>query len=334
MWNNCRNIKKCTFVQCAHSKDSHLRSLIRIFTGCNLDSQGCKVSSCGHWRLWSDCGNAQADLSLFWALISEGTFSHVKGQLFLKYYFTVDWLRLSFSPIDEREQGRPRLTSCLCNWTTNYQLELNLSIAERLNIKQRRSWWDESLWAYHLNLRCLQKPIITAYGKHHIARPRSHWGIFAVQWYIKVRYPNILLEESKDSDYKSPINYSWRTLFFFCIVCHMNLYLSHLFTYDIMLKMGKFQNSHQWINIWYHSDTDTRNSLFLLEFMPGQLKRYTLVFKTGRKPSLRIRTARSGQCLFALQNCCTDKQRKFGSGFLGAQTEKKKEKKETLFQRF
>ena len=25
-----------------------LHSLIRIFTGCILDSQGCKVSSCGH----------------------------------------------------------------------------------------------------------------------------------------------------------------------------------------------------------------------------------------------------------------------------------------------
>ena len=26
---------------------------------------------------WSDCGDAQADLSLRWAILSEGTFSHV-----------------------------------------------------------------------------------------------------------------------------------------------------------------------------------------------------------------------------------------------------------------
>ena len=40
---------------CAPNADSgqraHLRSLIRIFTGRILDSQGCKVSSCGKRRL-------------------------------------------------------------------------------------------------------------------------------------------------------------------------------------------------------------------------------------------------------------------------------------------
>ena len=43
---------------------AHSRSLIRIFTGRILDSQDCKVSSCEHQWLWTDCGNAQADLSL------------------------------------------------------------------------------------------------------------------------------------------------------------------------------------------------------------------------------------------------------------------------------
>ena len=53
------------------------RSLIRIFTRRYLDSQWCKVSSCGQRRLWSDCADAQADLSLRWALMSVSTFSHV-----------------------------------------------------------------------------------------------------------------------------------------------------------------------------------------------------------------------------------------------------------------
>ena len=55
---------------------------LRISTDQNLhcahfDSQDCKFSSCGQWRLWSDCADAQADLSLRWAHLSEGTFSHV-----------------------------------------------------------------------------------------------------------------------------------------------------------------------------------------------------------------------------------------------------------------
>ena len=55
----------------------HLQSLISILTQHILDSQGCKVSSCGRRRLWADCANAQADLSLRWAHVSECTFSHI-----------------------------------------------------------------------------------------------------------------------------------------------------------------------------------------------------------------------------------------------------------------
>ena len=66
-------------------------SLIRIaFTQSNqnlhwehLDSQGCKCSSPGQRRLWSDCTDAQADLSLCWAHMSEGTFSHIAAQMSL-----------------------------------------------------------------------------------------------------------------------------------------------------------------------------------------------------------------------------------------------------------
>ena len=56
---------------CAPSEDSdqpaRSRRLIRIFAGHILDSQGCKVSSCGERRLWFDCADSQADLSLRWA---------------------------------------------------------------------------------------------------------------------------------------------------------------------------------------------------------------------------------------------------------------------------
>ena len=42
-------------------------TVIKIFTGHILDSQGCKVSSCGQWRLWSDCTDEHTDLGLCWA---------------------------------------------------------------------------------------------------------------------------------------------------------------------------------------------------------------------------------------------------------------------------
>ena len=64
---------------CAPSEDSDQpaisRSLTRSFAGRNLVSQGYNVSSCVQRRLLSDCADAQADLSLCWAHMSEDTFS-------------------------------------------------------------------------------------------------------------------------------------------------------------------------------------------------------------------------------------------------------------------
>ena len=67
---NRRNEPLChkTYLRtCAPSEDldqpAHSRSLIRIFSGRLLDSQGYKVSSCGQRILWSDCPGAQADSS-------------------------------------------------------------------------------------------------------------------------------------------------------------------------------------------------------------------------------------------------------------------------------
>ena len=43
---------------------AHLRNLMRNFTGHFLDSQRCKVSSCGQQRLWSNCADMQVDLNI------------------------------------------------------------------------------------------------------------------------------------------------------------------------------------------------------------------------------------------------------------------------------
>ena len=68
-----RIVRKLTFGR-VPSEDSdqpaHSRSLIRILAMRILDSQGCKVSSRGQWRLWSDCADSQADLSLRWVHMS------------------------------------------------------------------------------------------------------------------------------------------------------------------------------------------------------------------------------------------------------------------------
>ena len=58
----------------------HSCSLIRIFNGCALDSQGLK--SISQRTMKTDCTDVQADLNLCWALVSDGTFSrcisHIK----------------------------------------------------------------------------------------------------------------------------------------------------------------------------------------------------------------------------------------------------------------
>ena len=36
---------------------------------------------CAQWRFWSDCANAQADLNLRWAHMSEGTFAYVAANM-------------------------------------------------------------------------------------------------------------------------------------------------------------------------------------------------------------------------------------------------------------
>ena len=104
---------------CAPREDSdqpaHSRSLIRIFTGCILDSQGCKDSSCGQRRLWSDCADAQADLSLRWALMSEGMF-HVAFQfstvcvIYIVESYDKDWYIETKQNIDsESEKCQTRI---------------------------------------------------------------------------------------------------------------------------------------------------------------------------------------------------------------------------------
>ena len=66
---------------CVPSEDSdqtaHLRSLIRIFTGLILESQGCKASSCIQWRLWSKSFHVHVDFDLRWAHMLGGKFSHI-----------------------------------------------------------------------------------------------------------------------------------------------------------------------------------------------------------------------------------------------------------------
>ena len=76
-----RNVKIHIFW---HVRQTHPRSLIRVFVFrlkklCILD-----ISKCAQWRFWSDCANAQADLNLRWSHMGEGTFNDAVAHL---YYF-------------------------------------------------------------------------------------------------------------------------------------------------------------------------------------------------------------------------------------------------------
>ena len=75
---------------------AHSRSLIRIFTERILDSQACKASSCGQRRLWSDCADAQAYLSLHWVHVVGDMFYHVATHLVM--VGAIDCLRRALLP--------------------------------------------------------------------------------------------------------------------------------------------------------------------------------------------------------------------------------------------
>ena len=68
----------------------HLHSLNRIFTGIAKDV----VSSWGQQRLWSNCPDAQADLCLHWAHVSEGTYSH-----FVAYIVKFEYHNYPLGPV-------------------------------------------------------------------------------------------------------------------------------------------------------------------------------------------------------------------------------------------
>ena len=84
-YNLNRNIRKPTFGR-APGEDSdqteHSHSLIRIFFGRIFDSQGYNVSLSRQWRFWSDCADAQVDLSLRLAHMSKGIFSHLSDHFY------------------------------------------------------------------------------------------------------------------------------------------------------------------------------------------------------------------------------------------------------------
>ena len=53
------------------------------------------------WRFWSDCANAQADLNLLWAHMSEGTLSaikaHIRASSWLNY-------KIAYTPKEDSDQ--------------------------------------------------------------------------------------------------------------------------------------------------------------------------------------------------------------------------------------
>ena len=76
------HVRTASFIlACAFAQSGQiLHSAVRI-----LDSQGCKVSSCGQQSLWSDSTGTQADLNLRLMHISDGTFYHIEDFFITTY---------------------------------------------------------------------------------------------------------------------------------------------------------------------------------------------------------------------------------------------------------
>ena len=122
---------------CAPREDSdqpaHLGSLIRIFTERILNSQWCNVSLCGQRRLWSDCADAQADLSLRLTHMLEGTCSHTEAQLLVMLFLTpllpavITIIRSCNLPLfrDRRETICGCLSTCQTQYSTTWTMPSN-----------------------------------------------------------------------------------------------------------------------------------------------------------------------------------------------------------------
>ena len=75
------NLRKRTFRYVRLTKAAHPRCLIRVFIVRTKKLCILGYPKCAQWRFWSDCANAQSDLNLRWAHISEGTSPGVAAYL-------------------------------------------------------------------------------------------------------------------------------------------------------------------------------------------------------------------------------------------------------------
>ena len=58
-------------------------SVSRVFVVCMMKRSILGYLKCAQWRFWSDCANAQADLNLHWARMTDVTFSDVAALFIL-----------------------------------------------------------------------------------------------------------------------------------------------------------------------------------------------------------------------------------------------------------
>ena len=145
--------QETTLRTCALSEDSdqtaYSRSLIRIFTGRDLDSQECNVSTCGQQRLWPDCADVQADLSLRWAHMSEGTLPDVATRIVMGVLFGTKHLQNSFRIIGRLHlrvwADKRSFISCDLNCNV-YTYIMQVMAYPRLGDQQRTGGRKQTAW--------------------------------------------------------------------------------------------------------------------------------------------------------------------------------------------
>ena len=97
-----RNVRKRTFEYVLPAKIQISLHIRAVWSKSSLGAFWITKDATYHqWRLWSDFAYAQADLSLRWVHMSEGTFSHVEAQIvwqsYHKWSATWEMARMSYA---------------------------------------------------------------------------------------------------------------------------------------------------------------------------------------------------------------------------------------------
>ena len=156
-----RNMWKHTFWH-EHHKPAHSCSRIRVYIVHMKKLCTLGYPKCTQWRFWSDCTNAQADLNLHWAHMTEGTLSDIAAFFYSTGNIPIRWIlkmKLKITvDTDQKQQnviwsGSTMFTTWMhkhvVKWncsnfrirSTQGVLNITVTIADSFKTNQRLAFW-------------------------------------------------------------------------------------------------------------------------------------------------------------------------------------------------